>query len=57
MVVYFNIRRKRSGYKTAKNKTAKLQNRECYKTAKLQNSECYKTAQLQNSDCYKNITM
>ena len=47
-----------SGYKTAKNKTAKLQNGDYYKTAKtkrrtLQNSEFTKQRILQNSEFTK----
>ena len=34
----------RSGYKTANNKTAKLQNGDYYKTSKSQNGDYYKTA-------------
>ena len=52
----------RSGYKTANNKTAKLQNgkitkRRNYKTAVLQNGDYYKTSKSQNGDYYKTATV
>ena len=43
----------RSGYKTANNKTAKLQNGEITKRRLLQNVEITKRRLLQNGDCYK----
>ena len=42
-----------SGYKTANNITAKLQNSKCYKTAKLQNSEITKQRMLQKGEITK----